>query len=71
MDQVSQPVPLPYSKSIFKQWWLWLIIVAILIAVLFIPYISVPASCMPCPDTATNCPACPTYQQNLIEYWFT
>jgi hypothetical protein len=66
---MDQPTLNPIKKaSLFKKWWLWVIVAGILAAVFFIPYIKVLATCMPCPESASSCPACPTYQQNLYQY---
>ncbi|MFA5134515.1 MAG: hypothetical protein WC505_01870 [Patescibacteria group bacterium] len=48
----------PAKKNLLKQWWFWVIVAAILGAVLFVPYICETANCMPCPEGVV-CAPCP------------
>ncbi|MFA6098305.1 MAG: hypothetical protein WCV50_01300 [Patescibacteria group bacterium] len=51
-----------------KKWLVWFIVIVVLGAILFIPYLRIPAKCIPCPSEMTYCPPCPTYNQSLAGY---
>jgi len=68
----ADPKPI-LNQTFWKRWRIWLIALIALAglgAILFIPYLEVPATCMPCPPERDYCPPCPTYNQSLWEFLF-
>ncbi|MFZ6036153.1 MAG: hypothetical protein ACOYUK_03345 [Patescibacteria group bacterium] len=60
----------PQRPPAVRRWWLWLIVIAIVIAAVSIPYLSVPAQCVPCPEEASYCLPCPTYRESVWQHFF-
>jgi len=66
MDQPTTQ-PEKQTKKFYKKWWFWLLI-AVIAAVLFVPYIRDPAQCAVCAPPPAYCPPCPTFYHSLAGY---